>query len=164
MSVVNLTPTDENVAFAAGFAPLWERAKAYTLDMAEAMPEEHYDYAVAAEVRTFAQQLVHTGQAMNMLCAGLLLDEQNPLPDGKAVQTKEQVKDFLTQSFDYVAASVNALPQEELSRKVMVDFLKIELTKKEIVYFIRDHTTHHRSQTLVYLRAKGIKPPQYRGW
>jgi uncharacterized damage-inducible protein DinB len=165
MSLDNmLTPTEEKVSFASTFAPLWERAKAYTLDMAEAMPEEYYAYAPVSEVRTFAQQMVHIAQATNMLCAGLLNGERCPLEDGTAVQTKAEVKDFLSRSFDYMAASVNALPEEELNRKVKVDFLGIELSKREIVYFIRDHSTHHRSQALVYLRAKGIKPPQYIGW
>jgi uncharacterized damage-inducible protein DinB len=165
MSLANmLTPTEEKVSFASSFAPLWDRAKAYTLDMAEAMPEEYYAYAPVSEVRTFAQQMMHIAQATNMLCAGLLTGEPCPLEDGTAVQTKVEIKNFLSRSFDYMADSVSTLTEAELEKKVKVDFLGIDLSKKEIVYFIRDHSTHHRSQALVYLRAKGIKPPQYRGW
>jgi uncharacterized damage-inducible protein DinB len=115
-------------------------------------------------VRTFAQQMVHIAQAMNMLCAGFLTGTACPLEDGKNLQNKAEIKDFLSRSFEYMSDSVNTLSEEELNQKVLVNFLGIELTKKEIVYFIRDHCTHHRSQALVYLRAQGIKPPQYRGW
>ncbi|MDO1450026.1 DinB family protein [Rhodocytophaga aerolata] len=165
MSLTNTpTLTQDTVSFSASFVPLWERAKNYTIDMAEAMPEEHYSYAPVNEIRTFAQQMVHLAQATNMLCAGFLTGEPCPLEDGKGIQTKAEIIDFLSRSFDYMGTAVDSLAEEELNQKVMIDFLGIELTKKEIVYFIRDHSTHHRSQALIYLRAKGIKPPQYRGW
>ncbi|MFA9454721.1 MAG: DinB family protein [Candidatus Aminicenantaceae bacterium] len=39
---------------------------------------------------------------------------------------------------------------------------KNKLAAWKLVLFCVDHITHHRGQTVVYLRLNGIKPPQYR--
>jgi uncharacterized damage-inducible protein DinB len=38
------------------------------------------------------------------------------------------------------------------------------MNKLQIINLINDHQTHHRAQLLVYLRLKGVKPPEYVGW
>ena len=36
------------------------------------------------------------------------------------------------------------------------------MTGMELLLFAVDHTAHHRGQLIVYLRAKNIKPADYR--
>lgn len=35
------------------------------------------------------------------------------------------------------------------------------MTGLELLMFAMDHTTHHRASAEMYLRARGIKPPDY---
>jgi uncharacterized damage-inducible protein DinB len=37
-----------------------------------------------------------------------------------------------------------------------------KMTGMELLLFAVDHTAHHRGQLIVYLRAKNIKPADYR--
>ena len=44
----------------------------------------------------------------------------------------------------------------------MVDTGDGKMTMMEGVLLALDHTAHHRAQTLVYLRLKGIVPTEYK--
>jgi uncharacterized damage-inducible protein DinB len=158
------SPKRPEAALAARFVPLWERAKAYTIEVAQAMPEEHYAHKPSEDVMSFGEQMTHIAQSIGGLSSGLLKGEENPFKDVSQVKTKAQTIELLNKSFDYMAAIVKSMPEAETAKMVNVNFLKADLSKEEIVYFIRDHTTHHRAQALVYLRDKGIKPPAYRGY
>ena len=35
------------------------------------------------------------------------------------------------------------------------------MSKKDVIAFVLDHTTHHRASAEMYLRAKGITPAEY---
>ena len=41
----------------------WERAKAYTREYMEAMPDDKFDFKATPEVRSFAQQMLHITDA-----------------------------------------------------------------------------------------------------
>ena len=75
---------------------------------------------------------------------------------GKKVSTprpakldKASVIQYLTQSFDYVIQTVSRLTPSQADKRI------------EGLLSAMDHTTHHRGQCVVYLRARGIKPAEY---
>jgi uncharacterized damage-inducible protein DinB len=37
------------------------------------------------------------------------------------------------------------------------------MLKRDLCYRLLDHVAHHRGQAIVYLRLKGITPPDYPG-
>jgi uncharacterized damage-inducible protein DinB len=45
-----------------------------------------------------------------------------------------------------------------------VKFFAGPITRRQILILMHDHQTHHLGQLIVYLRLKGIKPPDYIGW
>ena len=45
-----------------------------------------------------------------------------------------------------------------------VEFFAGPMNKRQILTLLNDHQTHHCGQLIVYLRLKGVKPPDYRGW
>jgi uncharacterized damage-inducible protein DinB len=45
-----------------------------------------------------------------------------------------------------------------------IEFRKLEMSKENIFYLLRDHQVHHRGQCIVYLRMVGVKAPPYVGW
>ncbi|GAC1709173.1 MAG: hypothetical protein NVS9B7_27640 [Flavisolibacter sp.] len=46
----------------------------------------------------------------------------------------------------------------------IVNFFAGPKTKRQILILMHDHQAHHVGQLIVYLRLKGIKPPEYIGW
>ncbi len=37
-----------------------------------------------------------------------------------------------------------------------------EMSKRRVLRYLLDHTTHHRGQVIVHMRLAGLRPPQYR--
>ena len=149
--------------FAKEFLPTWQRAKAYSLEFAEAMPEEHYNFKPTPEISSFGEQIVHAAGAA-FFFASKIKGEENPMKEFKAEgKSKAEIKDFLTRSFDYAESALAGLSDEEAAKKIPL-FGELTLTKAETFLTLRDHITHHRGQMVIYLRLKGIKPPQYVGW
>ena len=152
-----------NMSFVKDFRPLWQRAEIYLIAVAEAMPEEHYGFKPVPETLSFAGQLMHIVQNISWLNSTYIAQEKNPFtdvsPEGKS---KQEVVLLLKDVFAYVNATLENFPDENL--KDPVRFGGEDVNKERILYLMRDHTTHHRAQAILYLRMQGITPPKYVGW
>ena len=136
----------------------WTKSKAYTLAVAEAMPEEGYASKPNPEQMTFAQQLEHLAGANAYFLSKIT---GTPSPVGKPEKhDKAAVVRMLNESYDYVIRSVGSLTPEQLSREV--DMEGMRMTGLDALLLAMDHTAHHRGQCVVYLRVKNIKPPGYK--
>jgi len=143
------------------FLPILEMAKAYSVEMAEAMPEDHYNFKPVPEVMSFAEQNVHSANTIFFFCfklKGETPPKDAPKAEGKS---KAEIIALLKKAFDMALETVKGLTDEEAA-KVINLFGTVEMSKADTVMLLRDHTTHHRGQMVVYLRLNGIKPPQYR--
>lgn len=143
------------------FLPILKNAKAYSIETAEAMPEEHYSFKPTPEVMSFAQQTVHSANTIFFFCfkvKGETPPKEAPKAEGKS---KAEVIALLTKAFDMALETVKGLTDEDAA-KVIHLFGKVKMSRADTIMLLRDHTTHHRGQMVVYLRLKGIKPPQYR--
>lgn len=159
----SLLAQDNNRMFIHDFTGKWGNAKAYTLKFAEAMPDSDYDFKPVPEEMSFGEQLVHIAKNMAWLASTYLKGEKNPFDKLTAKgKSKEEIIDLLNKSFDYVDSIVVSFDPAHLNDTVK--FFAGPLTKRRIFFLLTDHVTHHRGQLVVYLRLKGIKPPEYVGW
>ncbi|WPP52989.1 DinB family protein [Catalinimonas niigatensis] len=150
--------------FADDFYPVWQRAGAYLLEVAEVMPAELYGYQPTEDVFTFAEQLMHTAANIYFLNATYVQDEEMEDFDLETEgKSKEEIIQLLREAIASVDASYKALSPEEENEAVNL-FNRIETNKKRVLLLIRDHMTHHRGQLVIYLRMNGIEPPSYVGW
>ncbi len=147
--------------FASDFLPTWERAGAFTLAYAEAMPADTYDFRPTPEVRTFAEQMLHIAGA-NAFFGNRVSGLPQPDIDLKGATTKAEITSALGEVFDYCAACIRAMPTAEVEEPISL--FEQNFTKEQVVLTMRDHVTHHRGQTAIYLRLNGIVPPQYVGF
>ena len=138
------------------------RAKAYTKAYLDAMPEDGYALKPTPEMRTFAQQMLHLADGGYFL-VGVATGKESPL--GKDVsaektvaQTKEATTKAVMDSYDYTIASLQAMTAAQLQETI--DFAKQKVSRFAIFGKAFEHQTHHRGQTTVYLRLKGVTPPQ----
>jgi len=137
------------------------RAKAYTKAYLDAMPEDGYSLKPTPVMRTFAQQMLHLADGGYFL-VGIATGKPNPL--GKDVsaektiaQTKEATTKAVMDSYDYVIATLQGMTPAQLQETV--NFAKKTISKFELFGKAFEHQTHHRGQTTVYLRLKGVTPP-----
>lgn len=140
-----------------------KNAKEYTLQVANLMPAEKYDYKPSKEEMDFGKQLIHISQNLCWLSSSYITNKENPLTaaDGK-LSTKNDIIGLVAKAYDF---AINALQNFETnSLAEPVKFFAGPKSKLQIINLIQDHQTHHRGQILVYLRLNEIKPPAYVGW
>jgi uncharacterized damage-inducible protein DinB len=136
----------------------WQTSKAYTLAIAEQMPEDGYAFKPNPEEMTFGGQLVHIAQANGFFLSKI---SGTTSPIGKPDKMdKATVVKLVGDSYDYVIKSIGSLTPEQLHAELHLE--GTTMTGYEALLFAADHTTHHRGQCIVYLRVKGIKPADYR--
>jgi uncharacterized damage-inducible protein DinB len=141
---------------------VWKQGKEYTMEFAQAMPDDKYGFKPTEEVFSFAEQLLHVAGSNYWFFASMK-GEKTPQPEeafkpeGK---TKEDVIKMVEESFAYGDGVVDGLTEEAVHEEMTMGKNKLIMWK--ILLFCVDHITHHRGQMVVYLRLNGIKPPQYR--
>ncbi|PWS30096.1 DinB family protein [Pedobacter paludis] len=140
----------------------WERAKAYTKEYLDAMPESGYSLKPTPEMRSFADQMLHLTDA-NYGFTATATGEKSPYGLGDVEKTKDKSKANVTKivmaGYDYVIDALKKLSPQQLDEKVKF-MNRFEMTKDMVFTKDFEHQTHHRGQATVYLRLAGVKPPQ----
>lgn len=144
------------------FIEKWDNSKDYLVAVAEAMPEDKYDYKPAEREMSFREQLFHIQDNMNWLGTTHFSGEKYVKKEAVKGLSKAQMIQEIKASFDKAKTFVQKTNDIELSQKV--DFFAGPKSKLQILNLMQDHVTHHRAQILVYLNLNGIQPPKYVGW
>ena len=172
----------------ANLVKRWKNSKTYTLAVFEAMPEDSLEYSPTPEQLTFAQHFMHIGYTNNSFI-GVLIDSKtypdyDRLKDAKfflkqpdpislffpdklqrrdAKTNKALVKQYVTDTFDYVISSL-----EQINDAMLTDGEDKEKpwyleghTNLDLILRSESHTAHHRAQAIGYLRMNSIQPPGY---
>ncbi len=153
--------------FGREFLPIWERACAYTLETAEAMPESLYGYRPDSSMMTFAEHLLHIAENLYSL-TGRFVNETG-FPEDRyqrkkaADLSKADIEVILQAAFDEVKIALNTLTEAQMDERA-TDFWSPDTNRRTIFLLMRDHMTHHRGALVVYLRLCGVTPPKFRGW
>lgn len=138
----------------------WERAKAYTKLYLETMPDDGYDFKPNADIRSFADQLMHLANA-NYNFASLASGVKSPVERGSLEKSADKSKATTTKtvldSYDFVINALKGMTDEQM--KEIVKMGNNEMSKELVFAKAFEHQTHHRGQTTIYIRMKGIKPP-----
>ena len=140
----------------------WERAKAYTKEYLDAMPESGYTLKPTPEMRSFAEQMLHLTDA-NYGFVSAATGEKSSVGQGESEKTRDKSKANVTKlvlaGYDFVINNVQKMTPVQLDESVKL-FGQFDMTKGTAVAKCFEHQTHHRGQTTVYLRLAGVKPPQ----
>lgn len=142
----------------------WERAKVYTKEYLDAMPEKSINFKPARDLRSFAEQMLHmsqgtieliaTGTGAKPIYQDMVLEKTNVYKN-KAALTK-----IVMESYDYAIKSIKNMDVSKLDS--IVKRGEYETNQYGWLNKAFEHQTHHRAQTTIYLRLKGIKPPNER--
>jgi uncharacterized damage-inducible protein DinB len=139
----------------------WQRAKNYTKAYLDAMPEDGYGFKPTPEMRSFAGQMLHLADG-NYFLVGAVTGKPGPLGKESAEKTIAQTKEATTKaamdSYDYVINVLQNATPAQLQEMVKVGGR--DISKQVAFNKAFEHQTHHRGQTTVYLRLKGVTPPQ----
>ena len=128
--------------------------------LAEAIPAEKYSWRPSADVRSFAEVVLHVSAANYNLYklvgtpppAGLDLKglEKSPTDKAKVVAT-------LKDSFAHAKQAIKAMPDADLEKSV--DWFGGKNTERGILLFIVRHGAEHLGQSIAYARFVSVVPP-----
>lgn len=135
----------------------WQTSKQFTLAVAEKMPEDQYTFKASPAEMSFGEMASHIADGNMFYCSSAF--GAKPTPKG-ADFSKSGAAKHLTDAFDYCIAGIQKLSDADLMKMAGQGTRKA--TTFEMLWGGFTHTAHHRGQLEVYLRLKGIEPPQYK--
>jgi uncharacterized damage-inducible protein DinB len=141
----------------------WTRAKEYTKEYLDAMPEDGMGLKPTQDVRSFAEQMLHLASA-NFLFISTVTGIANPyqgkdLEKMEEFKTKASLTKIVMESYDFVINAAKNVDMKKADEPIKF-FGRFDTTRGGAWSKAFEHQTHHRGQTTVYLRLKGVKPPQ----
>ena len=148
----------------------WQRMKQIMMGIADAMPENGFDYASTPEQRSFGEQILHVAGGNVMLMGFLDAEAEGPAIDrantrtfGYSATSKADVLRALADSYDYGAAALGEFDDDALLARVQGPPFLQQPSRLRLVYFVIGHAWDIYGQMAVYLRLNGIVPPASRG-
>jgi uncharacterized damage-inducible protein DinB len=139
----------------------WQRAKSYTKAYLDAMPEDGYNFKPTPEIRSFAEQMLHLSDD-NYGFAAFASGKTNPIGDKSLEKTippnKEATTKAVMESYDFMITTLQNMGPDQINEKVKRRNGQ-EISRSNLFGKAFEHQTHHRGQTTIYLRLKGVTPP-----
>ncbi len=162
LTCFSFRPINEAVEKKDVIVASWERAKAYTKEYLEAATQEVFDFKPTPEMRSFGEQMHHLAvdnyKITIAAASGITTYSKFRDLEKETLKTKAEITTAVLESYDFVIATIKGLDETKLGNSVKM-FNKWETTVEDGLNKAFEHQTHHRGQTTVYLRLKGIKPP-----
>ena len=147
----------------------WQRAKLGTQEYIDAMPDDGISSKPSPQIRSFAEQFLHVAAANYMFAGAVagveppytgVVKEKNPefMPQFK--ESKAALREFVLGSYDYVIQTIQKLDAAKLNEEVSL--FRFKMPRALMFNKALEHHAHHRGQTTIYLRLKGVTPPSER--
>ena len=137
----------------------WERAKAYTKEYLDAMPESGYALKPTKEMRSFSGQMLHLSDAIY----GFIGTATDVKPTASGLEksndtAKASVTEKVVAAYDFAIAAIKNSSVEKWNEPIKL-FGRFDATRLQAIHKCFEHQTHHRGQTTVYIRLAGGTPP-----
>ena len=168
IALVSLTvPMVAQTTIAPSLVDHWKKSADFTVAVAKAMPADGYSFRPSPEEMSFGHVIAHIAAANAGACAVASGMPRPPAPGDLATKLRDEKSDvdretalsYLTATFDFCNKAVDSMTPAKLDAKVGPP--NRQMTGFEWLWGYFTHTAHHRGQVEVYLRVKGVKPPDY---
>jgi uncharacterized damage-inducible protein DinB len=141
----------------------WTRARDYTKEYLDAMPEDGLNFKPTPEIRSFAEQMLHLANAnFNFISAATGIpnpyDKKNLEKMSEYSANKAALTKVVLESYDFALSAIPKGDENKLNESFKL-FGRFELTRAAAFDKAFEHQTHQRGQTTIYLRLKGVTPP-----
>lgn len=124
-----------------------ENSKKYALAVAEAMPEDRYDFKPVSAVWSFSELMNHIAYGIDWYKENYIQQMKKPWEPPPPKKSK--------------AGAIKNLDQSFTALEKVLSTIDLDDAQIHGIYTTLDHITHHRGQATTYLRCNGIKPVEY---
>ena len=140
----------------AAVQPLYDRLKDLYVRSAELMPEEHFGFKPAPDVRTYGEILGHVANENYLFCSAAKGEENPNKADFEKTTGKAALVQAIKNSFAYCDP---AYRMEETKAMEEVTFFGNKGSRLWVLIFNATHDSEHYGNIVTYLRIKGLVPP-----
>ncbi len=150
-------------------AESWRTVRKNTVQLAEDIPADQYDFRATAETMSVASMLAHIATGPYWAEQVHFVEQKTELamPDfhrlfGAAgamaaeLKTKDQIVDALIAGGESFALHLDAITDEQLDEPVVLPHGS--KSRMEMLLGVKEHEMHHRAQLMVVQRLLGIVP------
>ena len=156
---IEISENSENPTVSCELIDSWKRAKIFTKQYLEAMPEQHYNFQPTPEILPFADEFLHVAcvnfRYAAMIAGGNDCANYDDVYKNPNLQSKESVIAFVMDSYDAMIDRLN----EESNLNEETYYYRWSCSKECLSIKGFEHQSHHRGKAAIYLRLKGITPP-----
>lgn len=124
-----------------------ENSRNYTLAVAEAMPENTYNFKPVGGGWNFRELMHHISYGIQWWEENYIIGRETSWDQPPAKNDKKEIINYLNSAYSSIK---NTVEKQKLTDDAVKGF-----------HATIDHITHHRGQAVVYLRCQGINPPEY---
>src|SRR5690242_15059215 len=135
----------------------FETSKEFTVAVADKMPGDQYSFKATDAEMAFGEMVNHIANANNSYCSSAFGGTAPPKGDDNS---KESAMKRVAASFDFCTDGLKKMSDSDLMK--IVGKAPRQSTAFERFWGAFTHTAHHRAQLEVYLRLKGLQPPDYK--
>ncbi|HEY3826050.1 MAG TPA: DinB family protein [Bryobacteraceae bacterium] len=144
----------------------WSRNNVMLYGLANAMPEDKFNYKPTPAQQSFGERVLHAAQINLMLLQGLGAKAQAPTIDEKATSKAASIA-AVQKVGDYGTAVIQELGEKGLQARIdspgpMAFFMGPQVSRQRVLYFLMTHSQDTYGQLVVYARLNGIIPPASR--
>lgn len=137
----------------------FERAKAWDVSLAEAMPDSAMGFAPTPGVRSFADQIVHASSVGFIAPAIFGMEAPDTGVAEGSVPDKATLVTAVQSGYDWMIAQLNAMDAAALAEEV--EFMGGQMMPRwRIGTFALEHAMWTRGQLVPYLHLNGVEVPQ----
>ena len=140
------------------FVKDWAGLKDTMMKIADAMPENKYDYKSTPAQRNFGQHVMHVATINMMILKTLGAKAPAPAINDKAT-SKADVMKAMADSFDYGTAILKEQTDQTMAGTIQGPPWMGPSTRARMFAFLIGHTFDTYGQMVVYLRLNGGVPP-----
>lgn len=163
LAFATIWPTAQGHTIVSDVTKDWANMKNTMMAIADAMPEEKFDYRPTPAQRTFGEQIVHVAQANIGVIAVLGGRTTAPaMPENHPASKADALKG-LAASYDYGTAVLKEQTDQSMLESVQGPNWIGTATRARIVWDTIGHAWDEYGVMTVYLRLNGIVPPASRG-
>ncbi len=129
------------------------------IQLAEAFPEDTYDWRPAEGVNSVREALLHIAGANYYLASkmGFAPPEDVDMMSIGKIQGKDNIIATLKKSNEFVLEKITMVADGELNQEVDFGFMK--MNKLGGLLAIMEHNGEHKGQLIAYARSNGVVPP-----
>lgn len=144
------------------FLSKWQNSKQFTLDVLDKMPDSGMDYKTDPSAMSFKEQIHHIGNAIVGISQGFLKGGDPGFTIDVATASKADLAAYVGKCYDYGTATMKALSDADADETIEV--FGSNVTRRQVMALLMDHSTHHRGSAIAYLRTEGVEPPAFVGF